>query len=290
MDITSPTLRYQSGVVEPFRLVTASGTPIAVSRQGSGLPVLCLHAIAHGGRDFEAFAARLSGRGFELVCIDWPGQGRSPDDATGAPATAARYAEILVALLEVLFEPGHPPVLLGNSIGGAAVILAADRRPDRVRALVLCNPGGLAAVDGLVRGVCRAFSRTFAAGARGAGWYPALFSLYYRLVLPRRPARAQRHRIIASARETAGVLAEAWASFAEPDADIREVLYRLQGPIFFAWARDDQIVSWQRSSAAVLRSGARLEHFRGGHSPFLEDPDRFADRFISFVEEDVLKP
>ena len=264
-------------------MVLAAGTKIAVSRRGAGTPVLCLHAVAHGGRDFEALTERLAGEGFEVVCADWPGQGRSPPDATAAPASAARYAGILTDLIAELFPTGPRPILIGKSIGGAAAIIAAERRPDLVHALVLSNPGGLTPVDGFVRNFCRAQSRIFAAGARGAFWYPAFFGLYYRLILPRGPARAQRARIIAACRETAAVLSQAWASFAEPEADIRQHLLRLRPPVLFAWAKDDQIVSFGRSRAAVLKSKAAVEMFRGGHSPFLEDPDRFAERFVAFV-------
>jgi pimeloyl-ACP methyl ester carboxylesterase len=290
MHITDRTFRYRVGVVEPYSMVPAAGTTIAVSRRGEGTPVLCLHAIAHGGRDFEAFTERVAGQGFEVVCADWPGQGRSPPDATDTPASAARYAEILTDLIAELFPAGPRPILLGNSIGGAAAIIAAERRPDLVRALVLSNPGGLTPVDGFVRTFCRAQSRTFAAGARGAVWYPAYFSLYYRLVLPRSPAKAQRARIIAACRETAAALSQAWASFAEPEADIREPLFRLRPPVLFAWAKNDQIVSFARSRAAVLKSKATVEMFRGGHSPFLEDPDRFAERFIAFARATLTKP
>ena len=283
MDITYRTFRYRVGVVEPYSLVLAAGTKIAVSRRGAGVPVLCLHAIAHGGRDFEAFTERVAGQGFEVVCADWPGQGRSPPDATAAPASAARYAEILTDLIAELFPTGPRPILIGNSIGGAAAIIAAERRPELVHALVLSNPGGLTPVDGFVRSFCRAQSRIFAAGARGAFWYPAFFSLYYRLVLPRSPANVQRARIVAACKETAAVLSQAWASFAEPEADIREHLFRLCAPVLFAWAKDDQIVSFGRSRAAVLKSKAAVEMFRGGHSPFMEDPDRFAVRFVAFA-------
>lgn len=266
-------------------MVLAAGTMIAVSRRGAGVPVLCLHAVAHGGRDFEAFTERVVGQGFEVVCADWPGQGRSPPDAAAAPASALRYAEILTDLIEELFPAGQKPILIGNSIGGAAAIIAAERLPELVRALVLSNPGGLTSVDGIVRSFCRALSRIFTAGARGAFWYPAVFSLYYRLVLSRSPAKAQRARIIAACRETAAVLSQAWASFAEPDADIREHLFQLRLPVLFAWARDDQIVSFGRSRAAVLKSKAAVKMFRGGHSPFLEDPDRFAECFVAFARE-----
>lgn len=283
MDITSNSLRALVGVVEPYGFVEAGGTSVAVSRRGAGTPVLCLHAIGHGGRDFDALTDRIVGCDFEVVCVDWPGQGRSPPDATGRAASAQRYAEILVDLVARLSFGVTKPMVVGNSIGGAAAIVAAGHHPELFRALVLSNPGGLAPVDAFVRTFCRAFSAVFSAGDRGASWYPGFFRLYYRMVLQRGPARAQRRRIIASCREIASPLSDAWASFADTSSDIRGTLQDLRTPILFAWASGDSIVSWSRSRAAVLGSGAKVQHFRGGHSPFLEDPNRYAAAFLDFA-------
>ena len=283
MQITSPGRRADVGVSEPFRLVDVAGTFLAVAEHGAGQPVLCLHAIAHGGRDFETFIALTAGRGLRVATLDWPGQGRSPPDRTGAPACATRYAEILEAALLVLYPNGETPILIGNSIGGAAAILAASRRPDRVKALVLSNPGGLAPVTPFVRDFCLALAAIFRAGVGGEPWFPAFYGLYYRGVLRERRAAEQRRRIVASGREVAPRLAEAWASFADPATDLRETLKALPIPILFAWARGDHIVSWSRSRAAVTASGAKVRFFPGGHSPFLEDPEAYADTVVGFA-------
>src|SRR5262249_57743760 len=90
--------------------------------------------------------------------------------------------------------------LLGNAIGGAAAIRYAATHPERVTALVLENPGGLDAADDRVgRTAIAAMVAFFAAGARGAGWFPAAFAAYYRLVLQRAPAAPHRPRSAASA-------------------------------------------------------------------------------------------
>jgi pimeloyl-ACP methyl ester carboxylesterase len=283
MQITSTVLRAQAGVAEPVEWIDAAGTRLALSRRGAGVPVLCLHAIAHGGRDFEAFWKRMCGKGFEIVCLDWPGQGRSPNDATGAEASAGRYAQILTRVIEAAFAPGNPPIVIGNSIGGAAAITVAANEPALIRALVLCNPGGLVPIDGSVRTFCAVMTGFFRAGARGARWFSTAFAIYYRTVLPGRLAHDQRRRIIAAGRETAEVSAQAWASFGRPEADIRALLWRIDRPVLFAWAKGDRIVSWARNRAAVSQSKAEVQMFRGGHSAFMEDPDAFAAAFEAFA-------
>lgn len=276
-------LRAATGVQSPFHLVEAAGTPVAVARRGRGTPVLCLHATGHGGRDFDAFSALASSAGFEVVVLDWPGQGASPADATGAPAGGERYAEILAALIPKLFAD-RPPIILGNSIGGLAALRFAALCPGAARALVLVDPGGLIALDGLTRCVIGAMAAFFAAGARGAAWFPVLFSLYYRMVLPGRPARTQRRRIVAAGRETAPVLQQAWTSFALPTSDLRRALAGLDLPILFVWSRQDRIVSWSRSRAAVKTArNASVRFFPGGHAAFLEAPDPFFRAFVSFA-------
>ena len=155
----------------------------------------------------------------------------------------------------------------------AAAIRFAAGAPRRVRGLVLENPGGLAAADDLAARLARAMAGFFAAGSRRAWWFPAAFALYYRTVLQRRSARVQRQRIVASAYEIAPVLAEAWRSFAAPEADIRSLASSVECPVLFAWASRDQLVSLSRSRAAIERfPRARLVRFPAGHAPHLETP------------------
>lgn len=273
--------RAAVGAWQPSVRYDVDGVGVAVARRGSGVPVVCLHAIAHGALDFEAFAERVADR-CEVIAIDWPGQGRS--DASAVAASAASYADLLEQLLPRLAR--SPVVLLGCSIGGAAAIQVAARRPDLVRGLVLCNTGGLLPVDAFTRFATARLSNFFARGAAGATWYRAAFGLYYRMVLPSASAKAQRQRIVSAAYETAGLLAEAWSSFGAPDADLRALLPAVTQPTLVAWARFDQILPWWRHRATVAKiPNGRVELFRGGHAAFLEDPDRFAATFRSFLAD-----
>ena len=203
--------------------------------------------------------------------------------------SAARYTELLRGVLDALGIA--PAIIVGNSIGGAVAIRYTAAHPARVRALVLANPGGLdrGGNGPLVRAMTGVMARFFAAGARGARWYPRAFAAYYRRVLSAPAAAEQRGRIIAAATELAPLLAQAWRSFGAPDVDIRADAPRVTCPVLFAWATGDRINQLSRCRGAIRRfPNARVETFRGGHAAFLEAPDTFLpslDRFLAGVLE-----
>jgi 4,5:9,10-diseco-3-hydroxy-5,9,17-trioxoandrosta-1(10),2-diene-4-oate hydrolase len=260
------------------------GVRLAYDDEGAGLPVVCLHAIGHGAGDFARLRARLRA-GHRVLAVDWPGQGRSGDDAV-APS-AARYSELLGGLLDELAL--EPVVVVGNSIGGAAAIRYAATHPQRVRGLIIENCGGLDRPDRLSRIVIAAMVRFFAAGARRAWWYRRAFAAYYRTVLPARPAAAQRSRIVASAFEIAPLLHAAWRGFGAPAADLRGLVPEVRCPVLFAWAMRDRFIPLRRSLPTIRRfADARLERFRAGHAPHLETPDAFeaaVERFLAEIED-----
>jgi pimeloyl-ACP methyl ester carboxylesterase len=272
--------RYKVGAADGSPRIDVGGVDIAYQRWGAGPAILCLHAIGHGARDFEKMADLL-GSQFEIVALDWPGQGRSGQDAE--PASAERYAVLLEGFVAALQLEKF--VLYGNSIGGAAAILCADRHPEKVRGLVLSNPGGLAPVDGFARFAIGRMVAFFQAGVDQKRWFSPAFKLYYGRVLPRRAAKAQRRRIIDARFEIAQPLVEAWSSFVTPEADIRDLAARLRMPVLYAWANKDQIVPLKKSRAAVdATPDHELVTFRAGHMPALETPKAFAKvlrRFLS---------
>lgn len=262
------------------RTVTIDGTRLVLDDDGAGPPLVCLHAIGHDAADFGRVRARFRDR-HRVVAVDWPGQGRSPRDA--GRATAARYAALLAGLLDALGM--GPSVLLGNSIGGAAAITYAARRPDRVRGLVLEDPGGLAPVDDrAAQAFLAGMARFFTAGARGARWFGPAFALYYRLVLQRSVAREARARIVARAYDVAPVLADAWRGFAEPASDLRPLVPRIACPVLVAWAARDRVIPLARCLSAVRAfPNARLVRFPAGHAAHLETPDAFEDALDGFL-------
>jgi pimeloyl-ACP methyl ester carboxylesterase len=272
--------RADVGVPAGSDEIVVHGVRLAVAREGSGPTVLCLHAIGHGGRDYETFSSLLRDR-YEIIRLDWPGQGRSGRDPE--PATAARYAALLRGVVGALQL--EPPIIIGCSIGGAAAIRYASENP--VAGLVLANSGGLIGLTKGTQRACLLFSRIFAAGSRGAWWYKAAFAQFYRSVLPAPAARDQRKRIVECAYETAPVLAQAWRGFADAtQSDHRSLAIALDVPVLFAWAMQDRINSFAATESTIQQmKRAQVVKFEGGHAAFLEQPEQFAATFDSFATE-----
>jgi 4,5:9,10-diseco-3-hydroxy-5,9,17-trioxoandrosta-1(10),2-diene-4-oate hydrolase len=262
------------------RTLTIDGARLVLDDDGDGPPLVCLHAIGHDAADFARVRARFRDR-HRVIAIDWPGQGRSPRD-TGR-ATAARYATLLAGVLDQL--GAAECVLLGNSIGGAAALTYAARHPDRVRGLVLEDPGGLAPVDDRVaQAFLAGMARFFTAGARGARWFKPAFAVYYRVVLQRAAAAGARARIVARAYDVAPALADAWRGFATPESDLRPLAPRITCPILFAWATRDVLIPLARSLPAVRTfPNAQIVRFPAGHAAHLETPNEFEQTLGTFL-------
>jgi pimeloyl-ACP methyl ester carboxylesterase len=278
--VMSTNFRSEVGAQEPSERIVIEGVSMAYTDSGGTGPVIiCLHAIGHGARDFENVSRQLS-PDYRVIALDFPQHGSSGYDPR--PPSATRYAEILGQFIEQL-HPGSV-TLLGNSIGGAAAIRYASQHPEHVKALVLCDSAGLGVPDGLSRLFIGAFVQFFAAGRRGAIWFPWAFSRYYSKVLVREPAREQRDRIVRSAYEIAPILERAWRSFAKPEELLLPILSQVQCPVLLAWAKDDFVLPLSRNQPSFQKfTNHCLEVFEGGHAAFLEDPDRFASVLRRFL-------
>jgi pimeloyl-ACP methyl ester carboxylesterase len=128
------------------------------------------------------------------------------------------------------------------------------------------------------------FVQFFAAGRRGAFWYPRAFENYYKHVLITASAREERDRIVRSAYEIALPSEQAWRSFGHPEENLLGLLPKIQCPVFLAWAKQDLVIPLEYSKAYFkLLKDHRLEVFEGGHAAFLEDPDHFERSIRDFL-------
>jgi 4,5:9,10-diseco-3-hydroxy-5,9,17-trioxoandrosta-1(10),2-diene-4-oate hydrolase len=273
--------RSTVGAQQPYKVISLSGAAVAYTDSGGSGPVLvCLHAIGHGARDFADLSRRLSPE-YRVLALDFPGHGNSGPDTE--PASATHYAELLAQFIDRLDLKSI--ILLGNSIGGAASIRYASTHPERVKALILCDSGGLGRPGPVSRIFISGFVQFFAAGRRGAFWYPWVFERYYRIVLITSSAREERNRIIRSAYEIALPLEQAWRSFGRPEENLLPVLPTIQCPVLLAWARKDLVLplKYAQPSFNLFRKH-QLQVFDGGHAAFLEDPDRFEKSLRKFLE------
>ncbi|MCA8907552.1 MAG: alpha/beta fold hydrolase, partial [Rhodospirillaceae bacterium] len=118
--------------------------------KGDGEPLLLLHGFAGDLTTYAATGADLSRRGHAVLALDMPGHGRSDHPADTPDGLAAAVADALARLDLTGVR------LVGQSLGAAVAILVAQAVPDRVAALDLLAPAGLATqvdqgfVDGLL--------------------------------------------------------------------------------------------------------------------------------------------
>ena len=100
-------------------------------------PLLIAHATGFHGRCYTPIASALADR-FRVHALDFRGHGASPAD----PATDVdwrRFGDDAVAAAAHV-APDGGLIGFGHSMGGAALLMAAHREPDRFDRLVLFEP------------------------------------------------------------------------------------------------------------------------------------------------------
>jgi pimeloyl-ACP methyl ester carboxylesterase len=106
--------------------------PDAPPETSCGETLVCLHGSGGGAGHFAPLVERLAGAHSPLA-FSQPGHARSAGiDSLGSIERMAAFTHALVAKLGL-----RPPVLVGNSMGGAVALEHALEWPDQTRALVL---------------------------------------------------------------------------------------------------------------------------------------------------------
>jgi pimeloyl-ACP methyl ester carboxylesterase len=110
---------------------------IAYESAGSGPLVLCVPGMGDLRASYRHLVPGLVAAGYRVVTTDLRGHGDSATTFSGYGDEET--ADDIAALLDHL---GSPAVVVGNSMGASAAILAAARRPELVTGLVLLGPFG----------------------------------------------------------------------------------------------------------------------------------------------------
>ena len=249
---------------------------IVVETTGQGPLVLLVPAAGRAAHDFAPVIAALAPR-FKVATIDWPSHGASPAAKDPARATALDAA---AALREIADALGEPAIVIGHSLGGFAAAKLAIDAPARVRALVLIDALGFFPFNAITRAFC---------AIKGV---PAVTRATERWIARGQTMRRNAHtaKIIARVDEAGAradyvaLTAALWRSFPDPANDLRSAATTIRCPTLVTWGRLDPVIPvlGARNAARAI-PGAELALFTTGHSPFAEDPARFAKRLGTFL-------
>jgi pimeloyl-ACP methyl ester carboxylesterase len=253
------------------RRLDLAGVSTAVLEGGAGPPVVLLHGpFANAGHWLRVVPGLAASN--RVIVPDLPGHGasRATDAALSVPGIVAWLAELIARTC------ASPPVLVGQTLGGAIAARFASRDPAAIRRLVLIDSFGLAPFQ-LPPEFAQALSEFVSQPTEStheALWRYCAFDLdrlrarmaerwdgftTYNLQLAR----------TASVRTAAATLIEALA----PAIPVEE-LARITVPVTLAWGRHDRATPLAAAEAASEQFGWPLHVIEdAADDPPVEQPD-----------------
>lgn len=247
---------------------------------GRGPTVMLVHGWGTGSRIWDVVTAALCDAGYGVVVFDQRGCAASDKDF--GEVTISASASDVCALANALDL--SKLVLCGWSIGGAISAAALDELGERCVGLIsVCGamprftaaddfpgmPPGTAA--GLVKQL-RAGRATFLAGLAASS-----------VVREVDDADIEKMRWLMSQSSPA-----AEGALLDLDTlDLRQALSSTDVPVLFVSGGKDTIVpaDIQHAASRLVRRGELDDFADCGHTPFIEDPERFCAALLSFVEQ-----
>lgn len=108
-------------------------------RNGTGSPVILIHGLAASLFDWKDLIPELTATGYSSYALDLLGHGKSRKPKNINEYNMVNVYEIFSNWIDKL-KLDQSPILLGHSLGGYLAIRYSLTHPNRVSALVLCDP------------------------------------------------------------------------------------------------------------------------------------------------------
>ncbi len=274
-----------------LRRLTLHGHRIAYRQAGSGPVLVLIHGITSSSSTWERVMPYLARR-FTVVAPDLIGHGSSAkprgDYSLGAHASGVR--DLLLAL-------GHERAsIVGHSLGGGIAMQFSYQFPERTERLALIDTGGLGRdVNVLLRAATLpgsefvlpllAATRLLDAG-RLAGRLLGRLGLRASTDIEE---MARGHATLSDAGARAAFV-HTLRAVVEPGGQRVDASNRLhlaeRIPFLLVWGERDSIIPVAHGRSTHERvPGSRLEVFGdSGHFPQLDEPQRFIDVLVDFIE------
>jgi pimeloyl-ACP methyl ester carboxylesterase len=127
------------------RFVTVDGVDLHYTDEGAGRPLVLMHGNIGSLRMWADWVGPLTGAGFRVIRLDFPGHGLTGPDGVwtrpNPPESMDRYRALVTGLLDHLGV--ERCAIAATSFSGIVAYRMAARQPERVSALALINSGGL---------------------------------------------------------------------------------------------------------------------------------------------------
>jgi pimeloyl-ACP methyl ester carboxylesterase len=244
-------------------------------RRGRGDPLILLHSLGGTLVQWSPVIDRLAAER-EVIAVDMPGFGESPELPEGVAPRAANLATAVFDFYDAL-GIDHTPAVAGISLGGWVAVECA--RQGGVSAAVAICPAGFwkRSPDPSDRRVARArrngrlarpLFRPLMATARGRRRALGRFIHHPERLSPGEAEAIARAYVTAPAYDDASALMRAGRV---------EELKGIKVPITLAWAEHDTLVRTKPLPAKLLPKGVEQVVLPGcGHVPTWDDPDLVA--------------
>ena len=258
--------------------ITVNGISIDYRDEGSGLPVIFIHAFPLNQTMWDDQVAALRSK-CRTITLDLRGFGHS--DAPQGPYSMDQMAADVRALLSVLNV--DQAVLVGLSMGGYIALAFYRNYPDAVRAMVLADTRASADTH-----EARARRIKSAAKAEKEGSDAIAEDMIALLLghttIETRPSVAARVREMIQANSPHGIAGAQRGMAARRDSTY--ILPGIDFPVLIIVGSEDELTPPEEAES--LRSGipgARLRVIEGAaHLSNLEQPEKFNDALLEFVE------
>jgi pimeloyl-ACP methyl ester carboxylesterase len=260
-----------------LRTITAGTRQVTLREEGTGEPVLFVHAFPLSAEMWEPQLVSPPA-GWRFIAPDLRGFGRSSHQS-GATSVEA-HAQDLVALLDALAVDRS--VVVGLSMGGYVTLALLRAAPERVRAVVLCDTRADADTD-----EARANRQRLREQLRDGGPPSVADAMVPRLLGPttmrERPEVAGRVRGLIEANRALGIDEAIVTLMTRPDST--PGLVRIGVPTLLVAGEEDgltPVALHERMREHI--PGARLVVIPGaGHLSNLECPDEFNEALSGFL-------
>lgn len=272
----------KSFALENSHFIDIDGKTIHYTVQGSGPALVLVHGFGGSTYAWDKLTPLLASQ-YTVYALDLPGFGLSDKPADASYALTAQ-ADSVCALIEKLGI--EETVLIGHSMGGVIVADAAAKLPDRIRGVIMIEPGFYYTPPAFLQKLFFPFDRTMAKMFYSRmGREKSFVGSYYdtSLVTPEMIDE------LLIARHTPGAVEAMQAMSSDPEAykTNEDIAAAVPGPALMIWGeRGEKTRIREIEGAQSLMKGSKLVMVKScGHYVQDEKPEKSAKAILTFLQD-----